>query len=82
MVLVGMGEDQAAQALAPLGDEARIGQDDLDPGQGLVGEAEAEVDHHPLAAVAVEVEVHADLAGPAERHEEERVVVVEGGHTS
>src|ERR687898_818159 len=44
---------QATQAFAALGDEARIGQHDLDPRQGLVGEAEAEVDHEPLVVQPV-----------------------------
>ena len=71
MVLVRMGQDQAAEVLAAALDEARIGQHDLDAGQGVVGEADAEVDHQPLAVQAIEVEVQADLAGPAERYEEQ-----------
>ena len=31
------------------------------------------IDHQPLAAIAVEIEVHADLAGPAQRQEDQFV---------
>ncbi len=44
------------------------------PGIELVGEADAEVDHQPLAGRAVEIEVHADLAGPAQGQEQQLVV--------
>ena len=50
VVLVGVGQHEAAEVLAAARDEARVGQDDLDAGQRLVGEADAEVDHQPLAA--------------------------------
>ena len=39
----------------------------------LVAEGDAAIDDQPLAAIAVEVEVHPDLARPAERQEEQRV---------
>ena len=60
-----------------LDDEAQIRQDDVDAGLDLARERHAEVDHQPLPGVrraeAVEVDVHADLAEAAERHEYELV---------
>src|SRR3546814_20142499 len=69
VVLVGVGEHQAGEALAPLHDEGGVGHLHVDPRQARIAEDDAEVDHQPGAVVAVEVEVHADLAGAAERHE-------------
>ena len=50
-------------------DEAQVGQHDVDARQPVVGEADAEIDHQPAAVQAVEVDVDADLADAAERHE-------------
>ena len=80
VILVRVGEHQADEVVAALDDETRIGQHHVDAGQGLVGEGDAEVDHQPLAAVAVEVEVHADLAGPAERQEQKLAGVAPRAH--
>jgi hypothetical protein len=71
MVLVGMGQDKAGQLVAPLLDETRVRHDQIDPGQPLVGEGDAQVDHEPGPVVPIEVQVHSNLAGPAERQEPE-----------
>ena len=71
MVLMAVGEDDAEQIGAPLLDEGEIGQDQLDARIGGIGEGHAEIDHHPFALAAVEIDVHADLARAAEREEEE-----------
>ena len=39
----------------------------------IVGEGDAAIDHQPLPSIAVEGEVHADLAGAAERQEDQLV---------
>jgi len=69
MVLVRVGQHEPVQRLALLLDEAQVRQDDVHPGEAVVGEAEAEIDHQPAAGEAVEIGVHADLAHPAERHQ-------------
>ena len=74
MVLVGMGDDDADQVLAALLDEGGIGHHDLDARHRVVAEGDAEIDHQPLAGMAVEIEVHADLAGTAQGEEQELVV--------
>ena len=71
MVLVAMGEDDPEQILAPLLDEGQIGQDQLDARIGWIGKGHAEIDHHPFAVAAIEIDVHADLARAAEREEKE-----------
>ena len=71
MVLMAVGEDDAEQIVAPLLDEGEIGQDQLDARIIGIGEGQAEIDHHPFALAAVEIDVHADLARAAEREEEE-----------
>ena len=78
MVLVAVGQDDAEQVLPPPLDEVEVGQHEVDAGIGGIGEGQAEVDHHPFAVAAVEIDVHADLARAAERAEEEFVV---GGHS-
>ena len=71
MVLMAVGEDDAEQIVAALLDEGEIGQDQLDARISGIGEGQAEIDHHPFALAAVEIDVHADLARAAEREEEE-----------
>ncbi len=69
MVLVGVGEHDADDVVGIGLDEGRIRQDDLHPRRGLVAEGHAHVDDDPFAVigrpVAVAVEVHAYLVGPA-----------------
>ena len=79
MILVGMRQHDAHQGVSALHDEGRIRHHHLDAGHGTVGEADAEIDHQPLAGRAVEVEVHADLAGPA-KGQEQQLVVRRNGH--
>ena len=74
MVLVGVRQHQPEQAVAALDDERGIGRDDVDAGNAAVAEGHAQIDHQPLmafgrSAVAVEIQVHADFAGAAERDE-------------
>ena len=47
MVLMGMGDDQPDQPLAPRGDEARVGHHDLELGLVAAGEADAAIDGEP-----------------------------------
>jgi hypothetical protein len=81
MVLMAVGEDDAEQVLAPLLDEGEIGQDQFDAGIGRIGEGEAKVDHDPFALAAVEIDVHANLAGAAEREEEQFLAGFHGSLT-
>ncbi len=74
MVLVAVGHHQPDQIVPMLGDEARVGHHDIDAGHRVVAEGHAEIDHQPLAVIAVEIEIHADLAGAAERQEQELAV--------
>ena len=69
-----MGKDHADQLLAPLGDEARVREDGVDAGDGLVAEGDAAIHDQPLAVAAVEIEVHPDLAGPTQRDEPQAFV--------
>src|SRR5262245_64893574 len=71
MILVAVGEHEADEIAAALLDEADLGHDDLDARRALVAEGDAEVDHQPLAAIAIEIEVHADLPCPAQGAEQE-----------
>src|SRR3546814_7878370 len=82
MVFMAVGEDDAEQVRLALLDEGDVGQDELDPGIGGIGEGEAEIDHHPFALGAIEIDVHADLARAAKREEEEFVAGRSEEHTS
>ena len=77
MILVRVGQHEADEVFPLLLDEAQIRQHDVDARLALVRKGDAEVDHQPLARVrrteAVEIDVHADLAEAAERHEHEFV---------
>ena len=75
-----MGQDQAGELLPARLDEGRIGHQHVEAADPVVGEGDAEVDHQPCAGVAVEIKVHADLAGPAERQEDQLVAGGDFGH--
>src|SRR3546814_10181183 len=73
MVLVPVGDDDALQTVELAFDEAEIGQDHVDAGIIRIGEGDAAIDHQPLAAAAVAIDVHADFARAAEREKQEFV---------
>ena len=69
MIFVGMGRDDRHERLAAIGDEDRVGH--LHPvaangrrrtGQWHFFEGHAAIHHQPLPGVAVQIEIHADLA--------------------
>jgi len=78
MVFVRMREHEAQQIFAPFGDEARVRHDHVDAAAAAFAEGHAEIDHQPLAAVAVEIEIHPDLARTAERQEIEARIAAHG----
>ena len=69
MVLVAVGEDNSEEVVAPLLDETEIRKDELDAGIEWIRKRHAEIDHDPFAATPVEIDVHANLSGSAERQE-------------
>ena len=73
MVLMGMGNDDALQVLALVGEEADVWQHQVDTRQVRTGKCHPAVNHDPLAlawySVAIEGEVHADFAHPTEGEE-------------
>ena len=82
VVLVRVREDEPGQVLVPFLDEGGIGHEHIDTGQTRIGVRHAEVDHQPAPGVAVEIEVHADLAGAAERQEIEFLGPGRFGHVA
>ena len=79
MVLVRMGDDDADKVLLDLFDKSDVGKDEIDAGQFVAGEGDADIDQQPFApfgwAEAVEGAVHADLAEAAKRREDQFVLV-------
>ena len=71
MVLVTVSQDDSREPFLLHLDELEVGEDQLDPRIVGAGEIEAQIDHDPLAATAIEIDVHADLARAAERTEQE-----------
>jgi len=69
VILVGVGQDQPRQIRASLLDKGGVRHQHIDPRHGGVGEGDAQVHHQPRAGVAIEIQVHPDLAGPAEGQE-------------
>ncbi len=74
VILMAVRDDDAEQVVDPVLDEGQIGQDHVDAGILRIGEGDAEIDHHPLALAAVQVDVHADFAGAAKATEKEFVL--------
>ena len=73
MVFMAMGEHDAEQIGAAFLDEGQIGQHEFDPGIARIGKGHAEIDHHPFAVAAIEIDVHADFARAAQRQENQFV---------
>ena len=73
MILMGVGQDHADQAVCAFLDEFEIGEDQVDARIFVAAERHAEIDHQPLPAAAVKIDVHADLARSPEREEQQFV---------
>ena len=71
VVLVAMGQNQPQQVLLAFFYKAQVRENQVDAGQGFSGKAGAEIDHQPFAQETVKIEVHADLARPAQRHKQQ-----------
>jgi len=67
-----MGGDDPEQPVAALDDEGGIGHDDFEPGLRIIPEGDTAIENEPVAGKTVKVQVHADLARPAERDKEQR----------
>jgi hypothetical protein len=84
MILVRMGENDAKQVLPLRFDEAQIGKHDVHAGFAVVRKGDAEIDHQPLAAArraeAIEIDIHADLAHPAEGKEDQLIIFASEFH--
>src|SRR5271165_368153 len=83
MVFVRMGDDDAGEVLSRLLDETDVGHDEIDAGQVVACEGDAEIDHQPLARlrrpIAVERAIHADFAQAPQGREHELAVVCHSG---
>ena len=77
VVLVRVGQDEADEVFALGDDEAEVGQHDIGARLAFMRKGHAQIDHQPGARTrrpeAIEIDVHADLAETAERHEYEFV---------
>ncbi len=71
MILMPVGQHDTEQILDILFDEGQVGQDQLDARIAGIGEGQAEIDHHPFALGAIEIDVHPDLPRATEREEEQ-----------
>ena len=71
VILMRMGDHQADQLVAPLGDEYRVWHHHLDLGVFGTAKANPAIHRQPLAGSPVEIQIHTDLAGPAQWQERE-----------
>ncbi len=75
MILMGVREQEAGNVVPLLHDEADIRENDINARLKVAAESDTHVDDEPVAravpSIAVEVEIHADLAHAAERQEDE-----------
>ncbi len=69
MVLMGVGDHQAQKLVPPFGNEGRIGHDHIGFRQFVAAEANAAIDGQIFAVAPVKVEIHANLARPAQGQE-------------
>src|SRR3954471_6803217 len=85
MILMGMGGDDAQHIVAPLHQIADVGQDQVHARRiALAPEQHAAIDNDPapviLRAIAIGIEIHADLARAAKRQEDQFVLFDGAGH--
>ena len=73
VILVGVGEHEAAELVAQLGYELYVGRCHIHAGKLRPRKNDPAIHHQPAPGVAVEVEIHPDLAAAAERNEQEFV---------
>src|SRR5271166_3521490 len=77
MVLVRMGDHERPDVALLTNEKADVRHDEIDAGQILAGEGDAEIDRDPGALARrpepVKRQVHADFANPAERCEDKLV---------
>jgi hypothetical protein len=69
MILVRVGDDEGAEIALAFGQETNIRHHDLDIWARGIAEADAAIDRKPSAVGVVQIQIHADLTGPAERQE-------------
>ena len=74
VILMPVRQHDADQIVEAFLDEGQVGQDHVDAGIARVRKGDAAVDHHPFALAAIQIDVHADLAGAAERAEQKFVL--------
>ncbi len=71
MIFMGVGEKQAGDVMPLFFNKGDVGKDHIDARFGLAPERHAHIDNEPfaraLAAIAVKVKIHADLAHTAKR---------------
>src|SRR5690606_4911154 len=77
MVFMRVGQDNTQKIVEALLDELGIGEDQLCPRVFGRPEAHAEINHQPLPAAAVEIDVHADLARAAKGEKQQFVFRIE-----
>src|SRR5690606_36294076 len=84
MVLVRMGDHHPRNARPFLLEIRDVGEHDVGAGRVLLLEGDAEIDREPRPVAArteaVETEVHADLAPPAEGQEDQLVLICALAH--
>src|SRR5690606_12465650 len=80
VIFVAMGQHDAGEATPLLLNEADVRQDEIDARQLCASEGHAAIDQQPAAVLrrpqSIEGEVHANLAHPAERHEDELALIL------
>src|SRR5690606_31631500 len=74
VVFMSMGKDNAGEAVEPLLDKFRIGEDQFGAGIFIRAETHPEIDHHPLALATVEVKIHSDFARPTQGQEKQLIL--------
>src|SRR5207244_650238 len=81
VILMCVGEDDPGERLTLVLDEGWVGKHHVDAGLGFIAELDPQVDHQPFARLgitgAIEIAVHPDLAGAAER-EEDKLALLRG----
>ena len=75
MIFMGMGQDNRFQLFRAGFDKPQIWQNHINAWHGVIRKADAKIDHQPAPLIMIKIGVHADLARPAKRQENQIILV-------
>ncbi len=70
VIFVGMGQNKTKQLVLAVLDKGRVGHHNINTRKPFLAKGNPHINHQPLVIVAIKVQVHANFARTAKRHEQ------------